>query len=1427
MTQHAYTLKLRSLYEQRSTNDEKTIVLKAKDAKHLWQTHLLINRGAQVFGDWLLTMRGGLSPSLADELIMEGKGTNKRNREPTEQEKADRHILLALSWLSVESYEGAPDKYVIASAVDDKDKRSKALITALEKVLKRQKITTNDINIWRRDCEDVFSSAIRDDAVWVNRADAFNDLSAEINWDYNDASSLLFHFIKQKDYFNLESKDNDKNNTIKDKESFGQVARGWLSANWGKGKKSDFSEIINKLQKIVNYDFNSLYKKSGYKIISVITQHLTTKKDSDNKETFKKLCKYIGWQGRSSKGRLALEKLYNKKSVTKKDIVYLNEKLQQEIKEKKSKNRVIPKWVAKIQKYLEEKINIKYQPLDMSRNLIGEFGVMFDHALRHVSVAHSWIKNAEINRRRFHEDAQKIDNVTKDAKEWLNEYTHEKQEFTGALGKYIINPRAIDGWKDILKGWKGCSNYEERVEVINTIQTNKNDADKHFGDANLFKRLAKDDTRAVWINNDNKFDETILKNYVDAKKASYDMQRFKVPAYRHPHPLLHPVYCDYGNSRLNVKYDAFDIINYVLNNKKIKGAEKVINKLSISLWDGTSFQNIPFFWGGKRFKTDLALDNINNLYSSNKHLSLKNSIETTKADRFGRSLVTADSIRLEIYNKGEWNARLQVDRRLLENINKKLKASNINCYSDIFSIKTSNAMKIQQLVYKLPWFLTTSPELQSAHTLKLGPWADYINSCKDKSPFLRNNKISYIGWPHYNKNKKRNKKGSMILSHLPNLRVLSVDLGHRYGATCVVWETISNKDIINLCKKHNVNQPKVDTIYHVIKTDKKIKIHFRRIAGNTLPDGLPHPASWARLERQFMIKLQGEDRSSRKIFNNEKQIAKQVAEFCGNLHDEKAFFNNNKNIEQLMSATVSILLDGIRRHNDIAKIAYYLSPERGRNPGDESLKKGLENALQLWHQLWNSKHYKHEFAKETWDKYIISFFSNKERQELTSIGDNKNKTCRKKQKAIFKNIAQKLSADDRMMMYKAWDNYWHERDGHGDKGKTKLCRQCIRLVRDWIMPRRDSDYVFSKQFRNVGGLSLTRINTFKKLYRVIKAYAGRPEPENIKINIAEKGDTSSKGMGDRILKAMENMRDTRIKQLASRIVEAALGLGKEQGKKDKNTKDISRPRENIFKPCHALIIENLKNYRPDELQTRRENRQLMTWSSHRIFDFLKDECDLFGIHLRTVSPSYTSRQDSRTGAPGIRCTDIPLTNFLKENSYWQQQVKKADEKKLKDDYSSFIVNAYSILIKKYGHTPPKDKWIRLPRRGGEIFVTADNNSPIAKGIHADINAAANIGLRALLDPDWAGSWWYVPCNKDGTPKSTEIKGSTIFKEINKLPLQGDIGGKGDIVNLWSDVSSSNLENKVWKYSTNYKSNVRKRVIERLMQQSILKKDQND
>jgi hypothetical protein len=83
--------------------------------------------------------------------------------------------------------------------------------------------------------------------------------------------------------------------------------------------------------------------------------------------------------------------------------------------------------------------------------------------------------------------------------------------------------------------------------------------------------------------------------------------------------------------------------------------------------------------------------------------------------------------------------------------------------------------------------------------------------------------------------------------------------------------------------------------------------------------------------------------------------------------------------------------------------------------------------------------------------------------------------------------------------------------------------------------------------------------------------------------------------------------------------------------------------------------------------------------------------------------------------------------------------------------------------------------LRLIAKGGELFVAApvvrggkivQDGSP---GLQADLNAAANIGLRALLDPDFPGRWWYVTCTEDKKAKSAVplakyTKGSACFPQ---------------------------------------------------------------
>ena len=171
-TQRAYTLRLRGL-----TPDDHSWC----DA--VWATHEAVNNGAGVFGDWLLTLRGGLDHTLADEPRVdlqsaEGrklvettlkdlrKAAKSGHADPTEPDAVaeierqrnarirDRRILLALSWLSVESsprHNDTREKSVVATGTIPQSERNERVTAALRDILGKRGLTDTDIQSWLAD----------------------------------------------------------------------------------------------------------------------------------------------------------------------------------------------------------------------------------------------------------------------------------------------------------------------------------------------------------------------------------------------------------------------------------------------------------------------------------------------------------------------------------------------------------------------------------------------------------------------------------------------------------------------------------------------------------------------------------------------------------------------------------------------------------------------------------------------------------------------------------------------------------------------------------------------------------------------------------------------------------------------------------------------------------------------------------------------------------------------------------------------------------------------------------------------------------------------------------------------------------------------------------------------------------------------------
>jgi len=1398
LTQRAYTLRLHGIDPKNNS---------WRDA--LWTTHEAVNKGAKVFGDWLLTLRGGLDHNLADVNI------SNFDSDIAENELKAKRILLALSWLSVESKLGAPQNFIVAEGNENSVIRKNKVVSALEEILQSRGLSQTEIEGWIKDCLTSLSASIRKDAVWVNRSKAFDEiyLSSKIcGRDY--AFSVVNEFFGKKYWLILEN--GDKTST-----EFRELARGWLSRNWGSGKKSDKEKISRKLNDILTSNLASCAGKSGqeffYHLCRALNINAEATKPGDN--ILSEIKKTVGWKGRECKVQIALRALERKPVLTSNDIEIFKKKIE-ETSSFKSKGK-FPK--ISFRKPLEEKMPFAFRE---KRDRISEFAVMLDHAARRVSLAHTWIKRAEMERSRFEEDAKKIDEVPVSVKTWLDDFCLERSGITGALEPYRIRRRAIDGWKELVATWSktSCITKTDRIAAVRVLQDDP-EIEK-FGDTQLFESLADDDALCVWhkdgdITKDP--DPQPLLDYVASTEAEFQKLHFKVPTYRHPDPLLHPVFCDFGNSRWDINF-AIHEAHKNTRRKKIAedGKKSQVNSVpdkgtaaespdfhlfSITLWTGNEIVPNALRWQSKRLMHDLALDQ-----------GEKNTITTeiTRADRLGRAaanLPESGSIRISgLFEQKEWNGRLQAPRKQL------------NAIADRVA-KYGWDTKAQQMLKKLQWLITFSAKLQP-----LGPWLEYAAKLSDNNTaklFVSRNGEFAVKYPN---NEARKGYAKIILSRLPGLRILSVDLGHRHAAACAVWEALSVEQMESACKAAGYRSPKESDLYLHIKNENRTVI-YRRIGADTLPDGTQHPAPWARLDRQFLIKLQGEEDDVRKASPKEIVAVQELEKTIG----RESLEHRSLMIDDLMSETIRTLRLALQKHAHYALLAFNLTATQKFLPGGRTENLTREGRIELlaetlaeWKTLNIGKERSDIWAEKQWDEYVTPLLKKAVVDYTHTEGEVNRKTLKKYRAKLvqgFKPLAENILIEDALLreLHSSWASRWREDD-------IKL-QELLRWLRGWILPR--GMKTNNQTIRHVGGLSLTRITNLKSLYQIQKAFHMRPEPENPRKNIPEKGNDDLKNFGRKVLEIMERLREQRVKQLSSRIVEAALGIGSENYKHWEN--GTRRPRQPIvdsrFKQCHAVIVENLTFYRPDEVRTRRENRQLMNWSSGKVKKYLTEACQLYGLHFREVPAGYTSRQDSRTGSPGIRCQDVPIKKFM-ETPFWQKQVAQA-EKKIFDGKGDAREWFLCDLKKRWeGKTEMELKQagsVRLPLKGGEIFVSACPQSPATKGLQADLNAAANIGLKAFLDPDWPGKWWYLPCNQnDFKPIADKVKGSTAInitsplkncetKEMIGVPKRKKIKNASqkskEIVNLWRNPSAQpiSFENS-WRESSNYWNSVEAKVI---------------
>lgn len=1418
-TQRAYTLRLRRApgsCPQCSKDDCDCW----RDA--LWATHEAINRGAKLFGDWLLTLRGGLCHKLAQPPApAEG---NSRSDEETAALRKNRRILLALSWLSVEDEHGAPiGNMRVATGRDSSAGLQQKVFAAFLDILKARGVDPAEIGepsknpedqpgTWIGDCGPSLSAAIREDSVWINRSAAFDAKRDQIGSSLtrDEVWDVLEPCFGSKDaYFaQAELTEDGAEGEEKAKRRVQKVGQ-WLSARFGTGKGADFQSLARAYEKMANWASQAQPGKDGAETIRRLGALLEPPIVSANLDS---VLGVISGPGYKSATRNHLKNIASKTNVTQDDLDRLKGLAEGDAAKCRSvagrKGR--RPWADSVLEEVEKACGFTYlQENGPARHW--EFSVMLDHAARRGSSVHSWIKRAEAERQRFTQDAERIKRVPHAARTWLDRFCAERSETSGAAGAYRIRRRAIEGWDDIVRRWSsaGCRTAADRVAAAREVQADP-EIDK-FGDIQLFEALAADDAECVWRPTGTPTPDA-LKDYVAATDARANPRRFKVPAYRHPDALAHPVFCDFGNSRWDIRFAVHEAAKAACGGKRIAKVDQEWIKdrhgLRMGLWDGQAVRDAYLHWSAKRLLRDLVL---------RKTPDDPQSAQVSRADRLGRAaagLDTDETARVAgLFELPDWNGRLQAPRAELHAIWNRVVKQQKGWDA------TARAMRD-----RLGWLVSFSARLQCR-----GLFVEYA-ARHGLRPIRKGE-----NYPHgeLNKRDKREGHAKLILSRLPGLRVLSVDLGHRYAAACAVWEALPSKtfetevagrkiiagglgaDELYCHTRHNAAGTQRTTIY-------------RRIGPDKLPNGSDHSAPWARLDRQFLIKLQGEDRPARAASPEELAAVRQLEADIGRVRADADPLP--RAVDALMAEAVRMVRLALRRHGDTARVAYAFKPDAARlTPGGgaephtpETRAAAILDALLRWHELATGARWRDAWAAEQWTARVEPRVGT----VLPALADDADRWERRRHRAAveqaLKPLAESLSAGGTAELYRLWSARWADEDG---KWRPRL-----RRLRDWLLPRglraRPSETVEQAAARkarrgaarNVGGLSLIRIATLRELYQVQKAYAMRPGPDDPRKRIAARGDDRYDEFGRSVLQVVERLREQRVKLLASRITEAALAVGRMK------PADRKRPRCRVDAPCHAVVIESLRNYRPDELRTRRENRALMSWSAAKVCKYLEEACQLHGLHLREVTPNYTSRQCSRTARPGLRCDDVPIEEFLIA-PWWTTTVNAAD-KRLREEGADALDRMLVALRERWSNASDREKQtrrtLRLPRAGGNLFVPAPSGRPAdreaTRAIQADLNAAANIGLRALLDPDFHGKWWYIPCDSaSGRPTLDRCSGAACLDLAAAiLPPQESKPGQrsrraarsGERTNAWRNLG----DNGVYREHRAYWNDVRARVV---------------
>lgn len=253
-----------------------------------------------------------------------------------------------------------------------------------------------------------------------------------------------------------------------------------------------------------------------------------------------------------------------------------------------------------------------------------------------------------------------------------------------------------------------------------------------------------------------------------------------------------------------------------------------------------------------------------------------------------------------------------------------------------------------------------------------------------------------------------------------------------------------------------------------------------------------------------------------------------------------------------------------------------------------------------------------------------------------------------------------------------------------------------------------------------------------------------------------------------LLDRLEALKEQRVNQTAHLILAQALGVrlkAHATNEAQRRARDVHGEYERIpgREPVDFVVLENLDRYLATQGRSRSENSRLMKWSHRAILGKLKQLCEPYGLRVLEAPAAYSSKFSSLTGIAGFRA--VELTPDDANEFPWKRHFDRlSDPERLaklptSDRTESECVKAlFDALTKlnqalieerdraRAGYLPFRPKWRTLlaPQQLGPIFVPMRGHP-----MQADINAAINIGLRAIASPEADDIHVRVRAQRDG------------------------------------------------------------------------------